>query len=251
MIRILFVMLGVLALIGCSSITEITPKEVDEAEVVRRQLDLAMGYLARGDYLRAKANLSRALLIDPKSALAHTTMGVIFQTEKDMELAEEHYRKAIKYAPALPQSRNTYGAFLFSEKRYEEAIEQLLVATDDRFYQLRPTVFENLGRAYLELSQIENAEQAFTRSIELNPSQPRALLELAELRFEAEAYTEAFALYQRFIRVSEHSARSLWLCIRLSERFSNEDDKASCTLTLKNIFPATEEYRRYKVRYGP
>ena len=77
-----------------------------------------------------------------------------------------------------------YAGFLDAQGRYPEAIDQLLVAAEDRFYQSRPTVYENLGRSYLRLDDVNNAIAALERAIALNNNQSRALLELAELKLD-------------------------------------------------------------------
>ncbi len=239
----------------CVTVTEPTITEVKAApsqpkpvtrDVVQRQLDLGVGYLRNRDYQRAKEKLNRALELDPKSAVVHTTFGLLFQLEGEEELAEKYFKEAIKLDPLLAQARNNYGAFLFSQQRYPEAIEQLKAAVDDRFYPNRASVFENLGVAYMRTGNLPAAEASFTRAIQLNPDQSRALLELGEIRFEEKNFTVARDLYRSHMRTGRHSAKSLWLCIRLSRIFNNTDEEASCSLALKNIYPATEEYRLYQ-----
>ncbi|MDA0790976.1 MAG: type IV pilus biogenesis/stability protein PilW [Proteobacteria bacterium] len=236
---------------GCLTETTMVKKDVDPVEVVKKQIDLGIGYLVRGDYQRAKESLNKALAVNPDSPLAHTTFGLLFQREGETELAEEHHRKAVKLDPTFSQARNNYGAFLFAEGRYQEAIVQLEVASEDRFYVQRSQTFENLGRSYLKVGDRDKAESAFKRAVELNTNQTRALLELAEIRFDQQAYVESSNLYRQFSRVGQHNAQSLWLCVRLADRFSNADEKASCELSLRNLFPASEEYRLYRIRYGP
>ncbi len=237
----------VLMLGGC--VTETTgpsAKQVDPQEVLQKLIDLGIGYLRRGDYGRAKDNIRKALQIDPDSPLALTTFGVIFQLEGENKLAEENFRKAIKSDPAYSQARNNFGAFLFARGRYSEAVEQLLVASVDQFYPKRPQVFENLGVSYLRLGETVKAEDAFYRATSLNINQSRALLELATIRYDQKNYVEAQRLYLRHVGVSQQSSRSLWLCIRIARVFEDEDQEASCALVLKNIFPATPEYKAYQ-----
>ncbi len=247
------VRLGLLSLLlisGCVTDSSTYTKEVNKADVVRAQYELGATYLGRGNYRRAKDYLSKVLEIDPKFALAHVAFGLVFEHEEEYVLANEHFQKAIKFNPALTEARVAYAGFLDVQGRYPEAIDQLLVAADDRFYHSRPTIYENLGRSYLRIDDVNNAVTVFERAIALNNNQSRALLELAELKLGQQGYVEAFALYRRHIGVSDQSARSLWLCIQLAERFSNPDEKASCALTLKNIFPATPQYRFYEKRFG-
>ncbi len=247
---IIIVVVLLLSVSGCVTETNLPRKDVNLTQVVEKQIDLGIGYLVRGDYQRAKESLNKALAVDPDSARAHTTFGLLFQREGEIALAEEHHRKAIRFDPVYSLARNNYGTFLFAQGRYTEAIEQLLVASEDRFYVQRSQAFENLGRSYLRVGDRDKAEGAFKRAVELNTNQARALLELAEIRFDQQAYVESSNLYRQYARVGQHDAQSLWLCIRLADRFSNADEKASCELGLRNLFPASEEYRLYRIRYG-
>ena len=134
----------------------ITASAMHHPSRVQRQIDLGIGYLRQGDYQRAKEKLNRALEIDPKNGTVHATFGLLFQLEGEYELAERYFRDAVRYDPNSAQARNSFGAFLFARERYSEAVEQLKLAAENRFYQNRPIVFENLGVAYLRLNDIEN-----------------------------------------------------------------------------------------------
>jgi len=241
---LLALVLGLLA--GCESDPTRPPPNVTEDDRVKTLVDLGTGYMRNGDYARAKENLNRAINIDSNSALAHNMLAIVFQLEQEYELAEEHFRKALRSNPNSTRVRNNYGAFLFERERYREAIEQLNRAKEDRYYEKRPTVFENLGISYLRVGEKEKAEKAFDRAVALNPDQPRALLELANIRFEDQQYVPARQLYRRYQQVAGQNAKSLWLCIRLSRVFENDDEEASCALALRNMYPASREYEQYQ-----
>jgi type IV pilus assembly protein PilF len=245
----LFTMLlvSILLLGGCVTETNGKPvKEIDQDELLRKLTELGIGYLRQGDFNRAKDNLRKAMDIDPKSPLVHTTFGLVFQLEGEKQLSEQHYRKAIRYDPNFSQARNNYGAFLFVEGRYDEAIIQLQAAAGDRFYPRRAQVFENLGVCYLRTGENVKAEDSFVRAIELNFSQGRALLELSSIRYDQKSFVESKRLYDRHASVVQQSSRSLGICIKLARVFDDEDSEASCALVLKNIFPASEEFIEYQ-----
>ena len=243
---LIIVLLGLFLVTGCvTETTGIQKKEVDPQELAEKLINLGVGYLNQGDYTRAKVNLRKALDIDSRSALAHTMFGVLFEREGEDRLAEEHFKKAIRIDPDFSLARNNYGGFLFAQGRFEDAVRQLIAATNDRFYLKRPHAFENLGVSYLSLGETVKAEEAFVRAVELNFSQSRALLELANIRFDQRNFVESRRLYQRHASVSGQSARSLWLCVRLARVFDDTDQEASCALLLRNIFPASDEYKQY------
>ncbi|MFT7221353.1 MAG: type IV pilus assembly protein PilF [Candidatus Azotimanducaceae bacterium] len=220
--------------------------QAEASEMLQRQLDLGIGYLRNRDYRRAKEILNRALEIDPKNATVHATFGLLFQLEGEPDLAEEYFSSAIRFDPSSAQARNSYGAFLFAEKRYEEAVVQLKEASENRFYPNRSTVFENLGVSYVRLDEVSSADYAFTRAVQLNPTQPRALLELADIRFDQQQYVESRSLHSRHSKVAPNSAKRLWLCVKLARVFRDYNEEASCAQALEGIFPASEEYLQYK-----
>lgn len=238
----LLVVLAFSALLS-ACVTEVTNPQNQPAskeKQVQTLVDLGIGYIRNGEYARAKDNLNRALSLNPNSSKVHNAFGLVFQLEGENDLADMHFRTAANdktYTRAI----NNYGAFLYSQGRFREAIDQLKIAGEDQFYQNRPQVYENLGVAYTQLGEISNAEASFIRATQLNPNQGRALLEMSEIRYQQQNYVEAQDYYRRHVASSSQSSRSLWVCIRIARVFSNENDEASCSLRLRNIFPASKE----------
>lgn len=237
----------ILLLAGCVMQTQHSGRQVaDKEKQVQALVDLGVGYIRNQQYPRAKENLSKALKIDPDSPIVHNLFGLIFQLEGDPSLADEFFRKSLKLDPLFSNARNNYGAFLYEQGRYTEAVKQLELCAEDRLYGSRAQVFENLGVSYLKLERLEDADAAFTRSMQLNPNQPRATLELAQIRFIQLRHQEARQLLFRHNKVSQPSARSLWLGVQLARIYTKSDDEASLALALKNIFPTSKEYQLYK-----
>jgi len=241
--KILLLVSVIFLLSSCSSVQRGTDKAANKTDIVERSIDLGVGYLQQGDYGRARANLLKALELDSSSVRAHNTLAIVFQKEGEFGLAESHFLKAIKFDGEFAAARNNYGAFLFSQKRTLDAIEQLQMAAENRFYNRRHQAFENLGVAFLELGSIESARVVFERAISLNPNQSRALLELALLEYDAQEYSRARTLYLRYIENSSQNPKSLNLCISLFKRFSDGNRVASCRMMLKNVFPNSNEYQ--------
>ncbi len=215
----------------------------NETEVLQRTIALAVGYLRAGKYGDAKDTLTRALDIDPRNSLALTTLGVAYELEGEIGLAERNFKRAISVAPKDSQAHNNYAAFLFRQDQFGDAKKHWLIASEDTFFTLRPQVYANLGRVNKLLGEAAAAEEAYVRAVELNPSLPQALLPLANLRFDQRNYVEAKFYHERYESVAPQTPEALWLCVRVARIFSEKNKEASCSLALRNIFPATEEYR--------
>ena len=71
------------------------------------------------------------------------------------------------------QARNNYGTYLYQLQRYNDAIEQFTRAGATLGYEQRYQSLENLGRIYLKLGDVANAENHSNRryrQIEMPPS---------------------------------------------------------------------------------
>ncbi|MGK9064634.1 type IV pilus biogenesis/stability protein PilW [Stutzerimonas chloritidismutans] len=240
----LLLFVGLLA--GCVSSGSIDPLRTSEGRTEARDayIQLGIGYLQQGDTSRAKRPLRKALELDPNSADAHAALALVFQTEMENKLADEHYRKALSSRNDA-RILNNYGSFLFEQKRYQEALERFSKAAEDNLYSERSRVFQNMGMTALQLGQREQAETYFTRALRLDSRQPRALLELAQLAYEDKQYVPAKRYYDSFSRLSEQNARSLLLGIRLATIHQDRGQAASLALQLKRLYPGTAEYQQF------
>lgn len=245
-LRVALLLVFASVLTGCVSSGSGNPMRTSEGRNEARDayIQLGIGYLQQGEGSSAKTPLRKALELDPNSADAHAALALVFQNEMEYQLADEHYRKALSGRNDA-RILNNYGSFLFEQKRYQEAMERFVKASEDNLYPERSHVFQNMGMTALKLGQREQAETYFTRALRLDSRQPRALLELALLAYEAQQYVPAKRYYDGFSSLSEQNARSLLLGIRLARIHQDRDQAASLGLQLKRLYPGTPEYQQF------
>lgn len=246
-LRLISVLMILLSLTAC--ITEQISgrkRTADPVKYLQALIDLGIGYLRNGEYQRSKEKLLLAIEQDPKSSTAHTTLGLLYQLQREEQLAEKHFKKAIRYDSGHSQARLNYGAFLFQQKQYKEAVKQLTRAASDNSYRGQPEALENLGVCYLQMGDSKKAEESFLRALGLNSQLKRALLEMSEMRIDELKYAESNRYYRAYLKVSQQTAQSLWLGIRLARIFGNKDEESSYGLLLKSVFPTSREYKMYK-----
>ncbi len=233
---------------GCVTTTDsvfTTPPSPQEA--LERRVALARQYIGERDWENAKRNLAQAVAIDDRNAEVHEAFALVYQSTGEKELAEESFKKAIRLDRNFSRARNNYAAFLYSEQRYADAEKELEQVVKDTLYTGRPMAFVNLGLCRQQLGKSAEAEEAFSRALSMDRANTIALLELAQLRFEAGDYTTASRHYGTYrTAVRPQSARGLWLGIRLARAVNDRDAESSYALALGSLYPDSPEFRDYQ-----
>jgi type IV pilus assembly protein PilF len=234
-------------LAGCITTEErVFTNEASPEETLELRVELARNYIGQGDWENAKRNLKLAYEIDPRNAEVHEAFALVYQSTGEYELAEEHFKTAIKLDKNFSRARNNYAAFLYTQERYKEASKQLEIVIRDSLYRGRPNAFVNLGMCRLQLFDPQGAEEAFMRALTMDRTNTIALLEVAQLRYDADDFSSAQQFYDTYRSVvRQQSSRGLWLGIRLSRAQGDRDAEGSYVLALSNLYPESAEYEAY------
>lgn len=241
-------LLASLLLAGCVTETEsVFTEKASPEKVLEQRLELARKYIGERNWEDAKRNLKEAAAIDNTRPEVFEAFALVYQSTGEYELAEDSFRRAIKLDRDFSRARNNYAAFLYSQERYAEAEEQLERVVADTLYNARPQAFLNLGLCRLQLFKPVEAEQAFLRTLAMNQRSTIALLEVAQLRLDAEDTANAKLYYDEYRNVvRQQSARGLWFGIRLARARGDDDAESSFGLALRNLYPDSSEYEAYR-----
>lgn len=239
------VLVGFLA--GCVSSGDSSSMAGDKGRSEARQayVQLGLGYLQQGMTEQAKIPLRKALELDKNDPDTNAALALVFQSEMEYALAEQAFRTALNGWPGDARILNNYGSFLFERQRYLEASDQFQKAAADNLYPERSRIYENLGITSLKLGQRETGRQQLEKALRLNPRQPRALLEMAEMAYQDKQYVTARDFYDRFSLLSGQNARSLLLGARLASVFDERTPTANHGQQLQRLYPGTPEYQQY------
>ena len=220
------------------------PVRGNPEEALDDYVRIGLGYLARGNRDQARQNLTRALNIDPDSLIANDAIALLYQSEAENDLAEKHFKMALKKDRNFTQTRNNYARFLYFQGRTQEARDQYKLVTEDVNYRLRAQAFIGLALSEKSLGNPGAAEAALQRSVSLNPHSGSAMIELVELKMAQRDYLTAKGHLDRFENVGRPSPRSLLLGMQLAEQFGNKDQRDSYSMALRNLFPESREARK-------
>ncbi|PXX91687.1 type IV pilus biogenesis/stability protein PilW [Marinobacter vulgaris] len=239
---------------GCVTKTDSRfAREADRDKAVENYVQLATAYIGQDNIDRARSHLDRALELAPENPGALAAQGLVYQSEGEPELAERAFKDALDSDPDYTRGRVYYGAFLYGQRRFEEARDQFLAASRDTGYPERASVFFNLGLTEERVGDLDGAVTAYRRAVELSRGDARSLLALSRTLVESGEYQAAARHYSRLITLMQrnrnlrHSPESLYTGIRIARQLGDRDQASSLGLQLKNNFPNSVEYQQYRV----
>jgi len=237
-------------LTGLCSCVEEGGHKFDKIKASNAYMHLGVGYLQNDELSAAKIPLQKAIEFNPKNAEAYAVLALVFQQEKEFELAEKNFKKALRIDAKNPRILNNYGSFLYVTERYAEAMTQFEKAANDYMYVDRVSVLENMGLTALRMNQIDLAKSYFQRAINLNRRQGRSLVELAEICYKSREYKTADEHYKSFVNLVddnffEQSAHTLALGIKIAKANNDLVRSASYGVQLRRSFPNSPEYQQY------
>lgn len=247
-IKVKVFLLTIFIFLGGCYVTENPPAnpKADPKKAAENYVKLGLEYIALDKSQSAKWPLKKALELDAKSPEVNAAVAYMYQNDAEPALAETYFKKALEYDSKYTLGRNNYGMFLYSEKRYDEALAQLKIAAEDTLYARRAAIFNNIGLVYLKLNNKAEAEAAFNKASILDGDNPDNYLELAEMNFTNKAYEQAIANYDNYLRLApEQGARGLLLGIQLARVSGNKEDEAKYAAALKKTYSTSDEYFRY------
>lgn len=241
----------VFSLTACVTTTErsalYNPKESSSDEKVELQIKIAFEYLRNSEAELAVQSLKKGLEIDKRDPRLHEALGLAFQQMQDYKFASQSFKEALRLDPKYSRGRNNYAAFLFQQKKYKEACQQLSLVVKDVYYARRSDAFSNMGLCAKKLNNMKMARQAFQRAVSINPRQANALLELAEMDFEASNFSGAQQYLKRFHEVApKGSPKSLLLGFRLAKLFGQVKEMVTYKQALERLYPFSPEALRIK-----
>lgn len=241
-------LVAVLFFAGCVTERESVFTEAPSPQkAMETRVSLARQYIGQGNWEDAKRNLKKAAELDSTNPEVYEAFALVYQSTGEFELAEESFQRAISLDKRFSRARNNYAAFLYGQERYREAEAQLREVVKDTLYSARPQAFLNLGLCRLKLFDERGAEEAFLRTLAMQPSNSTALLEVAQLRLDADDSRNAALYYDKYRDlVRQQSSRGLWLGIRLARATGDSDAESSYALALRNLYPDSPDYDAYR-----
>ena len=215
-------------IMGCASnsqtrrYNEADSQRVDENSPEMLNVKMGVAYFERNDYDTAIEKFKRALAHNPKLAIAHSGLALVYSTMNAKADAERHYKQSIKFAPNDPTILNNYGTFLCQNGKYLEAVEYYKKTLANPFYKTPETVRENMGVCLMKADKTEEAEYNFREALKVNPELPISLYNMVILAAGKGESMTARAFIQRLESIMELDEKVLKVAYEIERKLGNQ-----------------------------
>ncbi len=147
----------------------------------------------------AEKHAREALRLDESLAEPHATLGFVQMFSYwQWENADKELKRALELNPSYPTAHQWYALYLACNGRTAEAVARMQQAVD--LDPLSPAINADLGQMYFFAGDLERAEAASRKALELKPQHTFALLYLFYIHAKARRDSEAVDSYVRFIK---------------------------------------------------
>src|SRR5262245_38916816 len=147
-------------------------------------IQLGTAYLQQGKYALAKEKLERSLKQNPKDPDVHTSLGLLYDRTGSPQLADKHFREALRLAPGKPDLLNNYAVYLCKNGRVDEGVDRFVTVAANKFYPTPEVALTNAGVCLRGAKRLDDAEQKFIGAIRARPNYSEATVQLAGLNVE-------------------------------------------------------------------
>jgi type IV pilus assembly protein PilF len=256
-VRPAYLALALLALAGCGQQPPKdavpVPKAPSQEPVAssardRAQIhtELGVSYYEASKLGVALEELNEAIRIDRSYAPAWNARALVHMELKDDARAESDFKQALRLDTGSSDTKNNYGMFLCQRDRGKEGIRYFLEAVKNPLYRTPDVAYKNAGLCSRNLGEVREAEAYFARAIQLNPGQPQALYNLADIAFARGDAATAKRHLDGYMRVTpQPRPEELWLGARVEHALGDRTAMLNYGNQLRRRFPAAPETKAF------
>ncbi len=205
--------------------------------------ELAGLYYGRGNMAIALEELRIAVAADPNYATTYSMYGLVYMELRENRLAQENFERALRLSPSDPDINHNFGRFLCQNGREAESIKYFLQAVRNPLYATPWRSYSSAGQCAMRKDNIKDAEAYFLQALRQEPDDVSSLLHLGLIRYRQGSLEDARKLVARYNKISEPTAESLWLALRVERRLGERVAESSYANQLRRRFSGSPEYQ--------
>lgn len=147
--------------------------------------------------------LQQYLAAEPGAWHVRYNLAVALAHAGELDLALEHFRQVLQYAPKHMESLVNIGGIHLSRGEADQALRTFTTALS--VWDV-PLVRANLAVAYIQLGQMEEAERHLREALKRDPNLPDALTNLGSVLLRQERHQESAEYSRRALEINPEFA---------------------------------------------
>jgi len=234
-----------LLLSACVSTTTGTaPMEANDQDAAELNYQLGARYYQNGKYELARDRLLLSIELDPKNAIAHSTLALTYEAMGNIRLATASYEQAVRVDPRNFDVQNTYAVFLCKQRDFDKAQKHFEKAGNHPENDNAEVTLTNAGVCMVQKPDLELAERYFRRALDRRSGFGEALLQMCLLKYRQEEYLASRAFLQRYLSTSKTTAGTLYLGAQIEQKLGDDRARREYENQLVRDFPTSPEARK-------
>ena len=217
----------------------------DQTDTDRRaqvRMELAGAYFGRGQLETALDEVKLALQVQPTLVDAFNLRGLIYAAMGEDRLAEDSFARALQLDPRDGSALHNQAWFWCQRGRFGPAQAQFAALLGQAQYRDVARTQLARGVCYGRDRQWPEAESALMRAYELDPANPNAGINLAEVLMQRQDLERARFYIGRVNDVpGAVNAQTLWLAARIDHKLGRDASVRQWGDRLRDRFPQSPE----------
>lgn len=186
---------------------------------------MGVSYLHERNYTAALNELTEAEKLNPDDPEVIFNLGLAYYFKNQYHAAEQRFLRAVELRKEFAQARNYLGDTYLRMKRWDDAIAQFTIVSQDLFSTDQENAGLNLGLAYLGKGDTAMALSLLRPRVAANPQNPVGHLFLGRAYFADDKVTLAIEQYREALRIVPDYAEAQYY-LGLACRKANKPDEA-------------------------
>ncbi|HET7203111.1 MAG TPA: type IV pilus biogenesis/stability protein PilW [Steroidobacteraceae bacterium] len=213
----------------------------DRGQAAAVNTELALAYMRDGNLAAARDKIEKALQQNRRTAKTQMAAGFIYDALKDERKARSHYEQAARLGKDDPDVLNNAAVYFCRTGEYRRGEQYLLQAAASPLYKTPAAAYTNAGRCARADGRPKDAELHFRKALAIDPKQPDALLQMAEVSHSAGNGLQARAFLERYAAVAPVTSAMLWLGRRIELGLGDTAQAQRYAQRIRNEFPMSIE----------
>ena len=163
--------------------------------------EMGLSCLGENNVTGALVELTEAEKINPDNYELQNYLGLAYFRKGKLDIAEKKFLKSLELKPDFSDARNNLGVDYLELKRWDDAIYQFKLVTEDIFYQNQAAASINLALAYFGKGDFSQALSILRGMLTTYPRDPRVRLNLGKVYYALDKYDLAIEEYQKAIEL--------------------------------------------------